>query len=252
MYKHHLQRGVSLPQKQNNKPVGCALRTIKKRKKGFTLAEVLVTLAVIGVVASLTIPTLMKSHEKQQWITGYKKNYSMISQATRMIMADNGGTLVGAWGADDYAGIYNAYLPYLKVAKKCENQAARGNCFPSTFTSLYNDEGSGWQNPPYSLILTNGACLMFYPVQGTESGKYSAIFIDMNCNKGPNVMGKDIQIIGIKSDNPLVYPGWHDSSEYYINMYCTPDLQHPGGGALVYSGQSCGTRILRGDYAEDY
>jgi len=47
----------------------------KGNKKGFTLAEVLITLGIIGVVASLTIPTLMANYQKVQYVTGLKRAY---------------------------------------------------------------------------------------------------------------------------------------------------------------------------------
>lgn len=55
------------------------------RRKGFTLAEVLITLSIIGVVAALTIPTISRKFEKQQYISQYKEMYSVVSQASKAI-----------------------------------------------------------------------------------------------------------------------------------------------------------------------
>ena len=46
-------------------------------RKGFTLAEVLITLGIIGVVAAMTIPTLMAKFEKQQYVTQLKETYTV-------------------------------------------------------------------------------------------------------------------------------------------------------------------------------
>ena len=59
-------------------------------KKGFTLAEVLITLGIIGVVAAMTIPTLMTKYAKQRTETQLVKFYSMMNQTLRMSVADNG------------------------------------------------------------------------------------------------------------------------------------------------------------------
>lgn len=59
-------------------------------KKGFTLAEVLITLGIIGVVAAMTIPTLMTKYAKQRTETQLVKFYSMINQTLKMSVADNG------------------------------------------------------------------------------------------------------------------------------------------------------------------
>ncbi len=57
-------------------------------KKGFTLAEVLVTLLVIGVIAALTIPQLINSTEDRQMKTAYKKAVSSIANATELMEAN--------------------------------------------------------------------------------------------------------------------------------------------------------------------
>ena len=48
-------------------------------KKGFTLAEVLITLGIIGVVAAMTLPTLIKNYQKQVWAISAKKSYAVVS-----------------------------------------------------------------------------------------------------------------------------------------------------------------------------
>lgn len=59
-------------------------------KKGFTLAEVLVTLGIIGVVAAMTIPALIRSYNKQLVETRLKKFYSVFNQAILQSVHDNG------------------------------------------------------------------------------------------------------------------------------------------------------------------
>ena len=61
-----------------------------KVKFGFTLAEVLITLGIIGVVAAMTIPTLMSVFAKQRTETQLKAFYSRINQTIKMSIADNG------------------------------------------------------------------------------------------------------------------------------------------------------------------
>ncbi len=59
------------------------------RKSGFTLAEVLITLAIIGTVAAMTIPTLMTNTNKMEFKTGFKKILSTTNQAVTMSVALN-------------------------------------------------------------------------------------------------------------------------------------------------------------------
>ena len=69
------------------------------RFKGFTLAEVLITLVIIGVIASMTIPTLMNNTNKQEYVSRLKKTYSTLAQATNRIIADAGNPRadIGGW-----------------------------------------------------------------------------------------------------------------------------------------------------------
>ena len=59
-------------------------------KIGFTLAEVLITLGIIGVVAALTLPPLIENHQKQVTVNKLKKFYSLMSQAVLMWQNETG------------------------------------------------------------------------------------------------------------------------------------------------------------------
>ena len=59
-------------------------------KTAFTLAEVLITLGIIGVVAALTLPALIQNNRNKELQTGLKKAYSVISQALDMYQAETG------------------------------------------------------------------------------------------------------------------------------------------------------------------
>lgn len=60
------------------------------RKGAFTLAEVLITLGIIGVVAALTLPSLIQKYQEQVLENQLKKMYSTISQGIQKAMADDG------------------------------------------------------------------------------------------------------------------------------------------------------------------
>ena len=60
----------------------------RKKKAGFTLAEVLITLGVIGVVAAITIPGLMSAYQKHVVETRLKQSYSLLSQVVKLATVD--------------------------------------------------------------------------------------------------------------------------------------------------------------------
>ena len=57
---------------------------------GFTISEVLITLGIIGVVAAMTLPTLIRRHQEKVIIAKLKKNYSTMQQAYLMAINDKG------------------------------------------------------------------------------------------------------------------------------------------------------------------
>ncbi len=86
------------------------------QRAGFTLAEVLITLGIIGVVAALTMPALMASYQKKVLETRIKKFYSVQNQVISMKIAQDGA--VDTSMAGDAEKFFNAnYAPYMKVIK---------------------------------------------------------------------------------------------------------------------------------------
>ncbi|MDE6138447.1 MAG: type II secretion system GspH family protein [Candidatus Gastranaerophilales bacterium] len=89
-------------------------------KKAFTLAEVLITLGIIGIVAAMTIPTLMTKYAKQRTETQLVKFYSMMNQTLRMSVAENGdpdGWIIANknYTYDENVEFLNTYIfPYMK------------------------------------------------------------------------------------------------------------------------------------------
>ncbi len=67
-----------------------SLLGLSHQNKAFTLAEVLITLGIIGVVAAMTLPTLMNNTQNNELQTQFKKTYSELNQVARLFYNDNG------------------------------------------------------------------------------------------------------------------------------------------------------------------
>jgi len=156
-------------------------------KKGFTLAEILITLGIIGVVSALTIPTLVKRNTNETHVQQLKKAYATISEAFDGFMAENNAATL----RDTYllTGNIGRFLnENFKVSVDCGN--TRGlPCFADTYKNL-NGETVRIQNmtntSSSSVMLSDGTAI-------SMSDTFNPIFINIDVNgpKGPNIIGRD-------------------------------------------------------------
>ena len=84
---------------------------MKRFKKGFTLAEVLITLAIIGVVAAISIPSVISNSQQQEFKTGLRKAVSVLNSAITMNMAIDGESPY------DNADTYNYLQRHMSIIK---------------------------------------------------------------------------------------------------------------------------------------
>ena len=89
------------------------------KRTAFTLAEVLITLGIIGIVASLTLPNIIYNYQKHVVETRLQKFYSTINQAVRMAEQDYGDRENWAQqgNQNEIEFINKYYVPYLNVTK---------------------------------------------------------------------------------------------------------------------------------------
>ncbi len=180
--------------------------TFQYNHKGFTLAETLITLVIIGVVAALTIPNLIIKHQKEETVAKLKKVYSTLSQATEKSVADNGP--IYTWEiqiprirnirTDLFVEQY--LLPYLNVTKNC-GYNTEGDCHFEYATINDPSNKYTFEEHYYKLILPDGTVLniiasmsfsLTSTIPLTIHRLSSMIYCDLNGKKGPNILGKDI------------------------------------------------------------
>lgn len=170
-------------------------KEIGMKKLAFTLAEVLITLAIIGIVAALTIPTVVRNYQKQQTVTRLKKTYSALANTTNLAIADNGpieGWKLPESNKPDSVNFANTYLvPYLKVAKNCENKTDAECEFKYSYLdkSISTSMGSG-----YARFYLNDGTLLAVTLGPNTGGNllYAMVYIDINGPKAPNTNSKDM------------------------------------------------------------
>ena len=148
-------------------------------RKGFTLAEVLVTLAIIGVVAALTIPTLIQSTNGQKYQTAFKKSVSVLNQALTTAAADQ-GIDASSSGVTDNLSLANVFSPYLNILRK----DASGNIWLSDGSKI----GFAYTASTTCGATTNATTVTNFDPSLATHTVASACYaiIDVNGDKGPN------------------------------------------------------------------
>jgi len=203
-----------------------------KKKAAFTLAEVLITLGIIGVVAAMTIPTLITAHQKKVTATKLQKAIAELTQAYRLSYDDVGD--ISLEGSLDMGGkkYFDTYLaPYLKVSTYCtkENNACGyglGVGFPGLnggYSGLHVYDKSDNR----TAFLTTDGFLFIILVgsvgSGTENRAVDHIYVDINGTTGPNIMGRDTfrlqRVIDEKGIN--IFPYGYDFATSVVDAECS-------------------------------
>lgn len=220
-----------------------------KHQRGFTLAEVLVTLAIIGVVAALTIPTLINTIQKQQYVSGMLEANHILSDATLQIIQDR-GSMLGI--APNYTGdpAMQIYCTKLNCIKQCgDSEPTISGCFAPGVKALsgvpfYLDLGI-MGGAGASALLNNGMALGFYHVSsncnpgGGRDGECGQILVDTNGFKGPNIVGRDIfNFLYTRTGIVPVGTCNYNDCWYYSNRCDTTNTTE------VVNGSGCTARII--------
>ena len=238
----------------------------------FTLAEVLITLTIIGVIAVLTIPNLIKSWDERHTVSAVKEAYSIFNNAFKMIIREEGYLNEWNWptggdGANSY--IYPEFLaeklkPYIKTTGIYSTSSFKTltgkdlyNCYQYQFKNLNGNNGDVWKcnYQKAVLLLANGMTAIldvhrWMPKASSNfSGQtdscidcsYGVITVDTNGYKrGPNRWGYDIFAFTFYFDGLQLKrdTSWSSTSSYQV---CTKS-----GTQKTYSlnGISCSYWIM--------
>jgi len=224
--------------------------------KAFTLAEVLITLAIIGVVAALTIPSVIASYNRQEISTKLKKVVSTLQNTTNLAISEHGP--IKTWTIEKEATHANSkafaekyLLPYLRVSKMC-GEKRTDECY----YQYSNYHAVGWYSPAdkeVQFYLADGTMISLWTAY-VENGRYisAPMMVDINGHKKPNLYGKDIffitytlvydnvvygKIEAAKTHNGISWDlyssagcnkGYNDGTATALGFYCAAVLERNG------------------------
>lgn len=215
-------------------------------KHGFTLAEVLITLGIIGVVAALTIPSTIAKYQKKVTVTQLQKAVSILNQAYRTSIAEVGEhENAFELGVEEYFNTY--WKPYIKILKECPRNT---NVARACGYSLINP--FVWTNKTQSdrnLNQGGNDRIVFYAPDGflyiIHSGlhgnlvKCDEIIVDLNGYKGPNQFGRDV--FSLVRTKDTILPLGYNKSDNDIKTNCS----------ATGRGEYCAERIRRNGWQID-
>ena len=157
------------------------------------MAEVLITLAIIGVVAAMTIPTLISDYQEKVTVTKMKKMYSTLKNAYALYLVDHSPerfplTSAGATQA------FEVFKPYLKIAKDCGTASGDGCLYTGRYSRKNGEDSSAIANSSqhYKFLLADGSSLVIRGDSSESTDLQMAIFYDVNGADGPNKWGHDL------------------------------------------------------------
>ena len=200
---------------------------ITSQRAAFTLAEVLITLAVIGIVAALTLPGLIQNHNEKAWSTAKDLWEKKLTETVRRMNTD--GVMTGHDSTEEFM---NTFKNYMKVIKTCDNTDINKCYAPKVVRTGSESEpeeiqtselttaenlGNDWGTNTMSFVIADGTTAIFAynpncayadPIEDTGSQvSCLAYMVDVNGKKGPNRVTQDIALVGqialSNCDNPI-------------------------------------------------
>lgn len=217
-------------------------RIVFMHKHAFTLAEVLITLGIIGIVASMTLPAMIRNHRKKEITVKLRYSISILNNAFRLAVADYGDMktwdYIDELTDDDKRKLFiDKYLiPYIKGSKPSEKAGYdhNGLKYPSNAYPRQPDGTiTGLTSPVfYPITLVNG--IFFYAGRGNDNSSLP-IRVDLNGLSRPNIFGYDIFALEVIPEKNSVYAsGW--------------DYQNPMTSCTAGNAWSCAAAIIKNNY----
>ncbi len=180
-----------------------------KEIKGFTLAEVLITLVIIGIIAAITVPVVMANHRKTETSSKLKKFYATMSNAIKLAENEEG---IPSYDWDfslDGKEFFEKYLKKHVVTGEVED------------TDSQRYRNGNWL---YFDVKFNDGAIMGFDWWGSDNGRIMMFIVDVNGDKGPNESGRDVfdfAITNNKQFGGILFPFGCSSQDPVENKKCS-------------------------------
>lgn len=231
-------------------------RSYQGKKTAFTLAEVLITLGIIGIVAAMTLPTLIGNYKKKVWETSFKKSVNFILNSHKKLFADEGiDSLCDLpyFECGASAGLDGIKVKDTMIADYTKNLGLEKASIDEAIFGLYDKDSF--------YVAKDGSCYafdlsLFTSTVDFPDGTYE-IFVDTNCAQKPNKGGRDRFFIVLDRHLTLVLDVDNggetrkkqcESLIKYVNTPGASNVEGVEGYAAIY----CGAYMIESSYNMDY
>lgn len=179
------------------------------KKRAFTLAEVLITLAIIGVVAALTLPIVVGNYQKKVLVTELKRNYAVLNTTMqRIFVDDNCETLECSFKElNDAEYMLTKFKKYMYISDADTTAGDLQNIAKKINSDEFISVNNGFTEFILSFRLNDGSRWYY----GGGYGNGFIIAVDVNGDKSPNKVGRDFFQMYVNSKGvaePMLGRGW--------------------------------------------
>lgn len=229
-------------------------------KKGFTLAETLITLGIIGVVAAITIPTLISNYQKHVYYTQFMKARSTIENALRLYANDHDCSDSEPLCNPESGSVAIDFARYFNGARIITDSNAPELCKGYNKLPIrdYKEKGARTYDPtgydscqscqifdftPNNGIITIDGILINFNI---DTGDGSCSLVDTNGpDAGPNLFGRDIFYFCLGPKEDYCNNPWGMTKECLEQKGHTNRSNCFGIGSYGNDGGTCGARLIK-------
>lgn len=206
-----------------------------KWQKGFTLAETLITLGIIGIVAAMTIPTLVANYQKQLLETAFKKQYATLLQVISMLSFEFSNPDITA--TNDQNELYEFLYEHLQIIEQPDPDDPFDGNNRVAKNMGYLDKDGNSKLKSYSLKTVDYPRCPQLPLKALSNGTHIGgmyncyvywIILDTNGRKGPNAFGHDLFYFGYDGNTKTLralgdgaYGYWNFAATSYCSKNST-------------------------------
>lgn len=255
---------------------------MKRKYLAFTLAEVLITLGIIGIVAQMTIPTMVNQSQKKVWVTQLQKFIAQYGAGMKAYMVQEGCfdmPCTGVFEGDRDSSLWDANVDKavrssFKILKSWDTRTYGAHTDAIYRLSKQAEPVNSWYYG-HSFHSVDGYTFMVYDTDPdncnynstvTTSSKLkgycSSVYVDVNGDKKPNIWGRDIFVLYMGRDGSLYPAGGAESAKLENEDYTAASSYWKNNtgcgteGSTVIAadavGSVCSARIMESGWKMDY